>query len=98
MISSSLAAAVFGSNPERLAGAVQGAWLQLKKLPDQLSLEAMDRGFPTHGGLKAFESFCDAFGREARVREVIAFRRTTRLSDPMTQAPSPVSVAQLLEN
>ncbi len=34
---------------------------------------------------------------EENIREVIAFPKNNKVSDPMTQAPSPVSVAQLEE-
>lgn len=61
-------------------------------------LEAMDYGFPPHGGLAlGLDRFVMLLAGEENIREVIAFPKNNKASDPMTQAPSPVSVAQLEE-
>ena len=61
-------------------------------------LEAMDYGFPPHGGLAlGLDRFVMLLAGEENIREVIAFPKNNKASDSMTQAPSPVSVAQLEE-
>ena len=61
-------------------------------------LEAMDYGFPPHGGLAlGLDRFVMLLAGEENIREVIAFPKNNKASDPMTQAPSLVSVAQLEE-
>lgn len=61
-------------------------------------LEAMDYGFPPHGGLAlGLDRFVMLLAGEENIRKVIAFPKNNKASDPMTQAPSPVSVAQLEE-
>ena len=61
-------------------------------------LEAMDYGFPPHGGLAlGLDRFVMLLAGEENIREVIAFPKNNKASDPMTQAPSPVPVAQLEE-
>ena len=61
-------------------------------------LEAMDYGFPPHGGLAlGLDRFVMLLAGEENISEVIAFPKNNKASDPMTQAPSPVSVAQLEE-
>lgn len=61
-------------------------------------LEAMDYGFPPHGGLAlGLDRFVMLLAGEENIREVIAFPKNNKASDPMTQAPSPVSVSQLEE-
>ncbi|WP_128835057.1 aspartate--tRNA ligase [Streptococcus sp. DD11] len=61
-------------------------------------LEAMDYGFPPHGGLAlGLDRFVMLLAGEDNIREVIAFPKNNRASDPMTQAPSPVAAAQLEE-
>ena len=61
-------------------------------------LEAMDYGFPPHGGLAlGLDRFVMLLAGEENIREVIAFPKNNKASDPMTQTPSPVSVAQLEE-
>ena len=52
-------------------------------------LEAMDYGFPPHGGLAiGLDRFVMLLAGEENIREVVPFLRTTRATDPMTQAPS----------
>ncbi|MCY7218226.1 aspartate--tRNA ligase [Streptococcus cristatus] len=61
-------------------------------------LEAMDYGFPPHGGLAlGLDRFVMILAGEENIREVIAFPKNNKASDPMTQAPSLVAPAQLEE-
>lgn len=61
-------------------------------------LEAMDYGFPPHGGLAlGLDRFVMLLAGKDNIREVIAFPKNNKASDPMTQAPSLVSDKQLDE-
>ena len=61
-------------------------------------LEAMNYGFTPHGGLAiGLDRFVMLLAGEDNIREVIAFPKNNKATDPMTQAPSLVSDKQLEE-
>ena len=62
-------------------------------------LEAMDYGLPHHTvvWLSGLDRFVMLLAGEENIREVIAFPKNNKASDPMTQAPSTVALKQLEE-
>jgi aspartyl-tRNA synthetase len=61
-------------------------------------LDAFDYGFPPHGGIAlGLDRLVMLLAGESNIREVIAFPKNGKAFDPMTNAPSEVSAAQLKE-
>ncbi|MGM0123278.1 aspartate-tRNA ligase [Enterococcus sp. AZ194] len=61
-------------------------------------LEALDYGFPPHGGIAlGLDRFAMLLSGEENIREVIAFPKNGKAVDPMSAAPSTVSPLQLFE-
>ncbi|MER2002070.1 MAG: aspartate--tRNA ligase [Carnobacterium inhibens] len=61
-------------------------------------LEALEYGFPPHGGIAlGLDRFAMLLAGKENIREVIAFPKNGKATDPLTEAPSLVSEAQLDE-
>ncbi|MCA6073046.1 MAG: aspartate--tRNA ligase [Endomicrobium sp.] len=61
-------------------------------------LDALTYGSPPHGGVAlGFDRICALIAREDSIREVIAFPKTQKAVDPLSNAPSPVSEEQMKE-
>ncbi|MDR1087016.1 MAG: aspartate--tRNA ligase [Endomicrobium sp.] len=61
-------------------------------------LDALTYGAPPHGGLAlGFDRMCALMAGEDSIREVIAFPKTQKAFDPLSNAPAPVSEKQLKE-
>ncbi len=61
-------------------------------------LNALDMGFPPHGGIAlGLDRFARLLAGSDNIREVIAFPKNSKATEPMTNAPAKVSEAQLKE-
>ena len=75
-------------------------WFLSRRSNDQFGFpsEAMDYGFPPHGGLAiGLDRFVMLLAGEENIREVIGLPKNNKATDPMTQAPSTVALKQLEE-
>lgn len=61
-------------------------------------MDALDFGFPPHGGLAlGLDRFAMLLAGKDNIREVIAFPKNSKASEPLTHAPSTVASKQLDE-
>ncbi len=62
-------------------------------------LEAFNFGPPPHGGIAfGLDRVCALLTNSDSIREVIAFPKTASGADPLTGAPSPITIAQRRES
>ena len=59
-------------------------------------MDALDYGFPPHGGLAlGLDRFAMLLAKKDNIREVIAFPKNSKATEPLTHAPSEVAPQQL---
>ncbi|MFO0196790.1 MAG: amino acid--tRNA ligase-related protein, partial [Clavibacter sp.] len=62
-------------------------------------LEAFNYGPPPHGGIAlGLDRLCALLAGSESIREVIAFPKTASGADPLTGAPTPITIAQRRES